>query len=426
MSAAAIQVDNLGKQYKIGLGPSVAYSTIREGISQMFAAPYQKVKARLNGRGEAKPEDLGFIWALKDVSFDIQQGEAVGIIGRNGAGKSTLLKILSRITAPTRGSVDLYGRVGSLLEVGTGFHHELTGRENIFLNGAILGMHRSEIERKFDEIVDFSEIEKFIDTPVKFYSSGMYMRLAFSVAAHLETEILLVDEVLAVGDIEFQKKCLGKMGDVVKAGRTILFVSHNMGAILSLCQRAILLNEGNIIVDDRAKNVVGQYLSMANPEVDSVFKRSGFNPAKDLVESAEIQGSDGRPKMYFEYGESLQLILKTNKRLNQKFGVELRIKNSNQELIGYVSSWIDSKRPQQFDPGDIIYVKIPSLPLVADIYYVDIVCRIPPVYHVDNWWDTIHFTVTNCRPGDSPVSIQKNDTLGSIVLENVEFACRVG
>lgn len=222
----------------------------------------------LKGERKAEPHT---IWALDDVSFEIKHGEAVGIIGRNGAGKSTLLKILSRITRPTRGRVDLYGRVGSLLEVGTGFHPELTGRENIYLNGAILGMSRAEIQRKFDEIVDFAEVEKFLDTPVKFYSSGMYVRLAFAVAAHLEPEILVVDEVLAVGDAEFQKKCLGKMGDVAHEGRTVLFVSHNMGAISQLCGKGILIKEGKIKIFASTRNVIDEYLKNNHEIINTNF-----------------------------------------------------------------------------------------------------------------------------------------------------------
>ena len=225
MSDIAIRVDNLGKQYRIG-GQQKGYKRFSETAMDALTAPVR----RLRSLGKPPPPEETF-WALKDVSFDVRRGDAVGIIGHNGAGKSTLLKILSRITEPSTGRVGLHGRVASLLEVGTGFHPELTGRENVYLNGVILGMRRGEIERKFDEIVDFSGVEKFLDTPVKRYSSGMQVRLAFAVAAHLEPEILLVDEVLAVGDAEFQKKCLGKMGEVASGGRTVLFVSHNMAAI---------------------------------------------------------------------------------------------------------------------------------------------------------------------------------------------------
>ncbi len=252
MSEIAIKVQHLGKQYRLG-GKQASYSTFRETLVNAATIPLQWLK------GERKTDQNTF-WALDDVSFEVNQGDAVGIIGRNGAGKSTLLKILSRITSPTRGRVDLYGRVGTLLEVGTGFHPELSGRENIYLNGAILGMSRIEIAQKFDEIVAFSEIERFLDTPVKHYSSGMYVRLAFAVAAHLEPEILVVDEVLAVGDAAFQKKCLGKMGEVSHEGRTVLFVSHQMDMIRSLCNKCILLNNGIITENGAVDNVVNRYI----------------------------------------------------------------------------------------------------------------------------------------------------------------------
>lgn len=260
MTDVAIHCEELGKQYRIG--ERVSYRSLRDVIMDGFASSFLHLRTALkhsssrNAKGE-KPN----IWALKDVSFEIKRGEVVGIIGRNGAGKSTLLKILSRIAEPTCGHADVWGRVGSLLEVGTGFHPELTGRDNIFLNGAILGMKRAEIARKFDEIVAFAEVERFVDTPVKRYSSGMYVRLAFAVAAHMETEILIVDEVLAVGDAQFQKKCLGKMDDVAKHGRTVLFVSHSMGSIRRLCNRVILLDGGSISCDGPPSEVVVDYLA---------------------------------------------------------------------------------------------------------------------------------------------------------------------
>jgi lipopolysaccharide transport system ATP-binding protein len=255
MSDVAIRVENLSKLYRIG-GPQARYQTLRDTVMDVAAAPIQRLR-RL--RQPAQPDHT--IWALKDVSFEVQQGEVLGIIGRNGAGKSTLLKILSRITEPTEGQANIYGRVGSLLEVGTGFHPELTGRENIYLSGAILGMTRTEIDEKFDEIVDFAGIEKFLDTPAKRYSSGMYVRLAFAVAAHLEPEILLVDEVLAVGDASFQKKCLSKMDEVAGQGRTVLFVSHNMGAVVNLCRRAIQLDNGRLSREGGVADIVAQYLA---------------------------------------------------------------------------------------------------------------------------------------------------------------------
>lgn len=258
MKDLAIIVENLNKLYRIGKKQE-KYKTLRDTIADAFISPFKKAGSLIRGQASAASNLNETIWALRDVSFEVKKGEVVGIIGRNGAGKSTLLKILSRITEPTKGSAEIHGRVGSLLEVGTGFHAELTGRENIYLNGAILGMRKAEIDKKFDEIVAFAEVEKFIDTPVKHYSSGMYLRLAFAVAAHLEPEILIVDEVLAVGDARFQKKCLNKMEDVGKEGRTVLFVSHNMPAITRLCKRAILLNDGKVILDDAAPKVVHAY-----------------------------------------------------------------------------------------------------------------------------------------------------------------------
>ncbi len=247
-----IRIENIGKRYRLGGG--VRHDTLRDLISHRAG--------RLLGRGRESAEDTpsGEFWALKDVTFDVEEGEVVGIIGRNGAGKSTLLKILSRITPPTEGRIRLKGRIASLLEVGTGFHPELTGRENIFMNGSILGMRRAEIRAKLDEIIAFSEVEKFIDMPVKHYSSGMYVRLAFAVAAHLEPEILVVDEVLAVGDIAFQRKCMGKMNDVARGGRTVLFVSHNMPAVSSLTSKAVLLDGGRLVKQDHTDEVIRWYL----------------------------------------------------------------------------------------------------------------------------------------------------------------------
>jgi len=256
MPDLAIRCEKLSKEYRIGSPDS--YRTLRDAISNTALAPFRRSKNSPNGH----------IWALQDVSFEIKRGEVVGIIGLNGAGKSTLLKILSRITGPTRGRADIYGRVGSLLEVGTGFHPELTGRENIYLNGAILGMRKTEIDRKFDEIVSFAEVEKFLDTPVKRYSSGMYVRLAFGVAAHLETEVLLVDEVLAVGDAQFQKKCFEKMRDIGVQGRTILFVSHNMSAVRSICRQALIIEKGRVAAYGEIDETVDRYLSQVGATQD--------------------------------------------------------------------------------------------------------------------------------------------------------------
>lgn len=261
----AISVKNLGKRYQIGAAESkFRYNMLRDVIMDTVYAPVRIAKA-LVGKSDRR-SNQNFVWALDDVSFDLEEGRVLGIVGRNGAGKSTLLKILSRVTEPTKGTVSVRGRVGSLLEVGTGFHPELSGRENIYMNGAILGMKRAEIDKKFDEMVDFSEVGQFIDTPVKRYSSGMYLRLAFAVAAHLEPEILVVDEVLAVGDAEFQRKCLGKMNDVAQQGRTVLFVSHNMSAILRLTEEAIVLKKGQLIKRAPTAEAVDFYLSSGQAE----------------------------------------------------------------------------------------------------------------------------------------------------------------
>jgi len=269
MSSIALRIQNISKKYRIG---TVRHDTLRDQIAHIASLRFRRTGNRIASDGDE-------IWALNDVSFDVHHGEIVGIIGRNGAGKSTLLKILSRITVPNSGRVEIFGKIGSLLEVGTGFHPELTGRENIYLNGAILGMHRTEIERNFDDIVAFSEIEKFLDTPVKRYSSGMYVRLAFAVAAHLDTEILLVDEVLAVGDTAFQRKCLTKMDEVSKKGRTVLFVSHNMATIQSLCSRGIYLNNGQIMYDGTMIEAVTRYLQtlekISNEDLFNRTERQG-------------------------------------------------------------------------------------------------------------------------------------------------------
>jgi lipopolysaccharide transport system ATP-binding protein len=292
MDKLSISIDSLGKEYHIG-GEQKNYDRIGYQIADSLKSPFRRAAKMLRGQSLSATELDETIWALRDVSFEVKYGEVIGIIGGNGAGKSTLLKILSRITEPTEGSVDIYGRVGSLLEVGTGFHPELTGAENIYLNGAILGMTKKEIDRKFTEIVDFAEIGKFINTPVKFYSSGMYVRLAFSVAAHLDPEILLVDEVLAVGDVAFQKKCLGKMGDVASTGRTVLFVSHNMAVIQTLCERGICIRNGNLISDGPISDVVDIYLSslekVQNLDIASRTDRRG----RGLVKLMGVEITNG-------------------------------------------------------------------------------------------------------------------------------------
>jgi lipopolysaccharide transport system ATP-binding protein len=296
MAEYAVQVRGLGKSYKIGGQPGKQYRTLQEAIVRRARS--------LVRRG--KPDASRQFWALRDISFDVRPGEALGIIGRNGAGKSTLLKLLARITPPTLGSADVYGRMGSLLEVGTGFHPELTGRENIFLNGAILGMTRTDIRRRFDEIVAFAETERFLDTPVKRYSSGMYMRLAFAVAAHLEPEILVVDEVLSVGDVAFQAKSLSKMSDVARSGRTVLFVSHNLGAVTQLCQTGMLLDRGGVVAYGTAEAIVSRHLLSANREgqVDLESRPEAMeSPAYFTV--AELRNSEGDACQHFPLGSDI-------------------------------------------------------------------------------------------------------------------------
>jgi lipopolysaccharide transport system ATP-binding protein len=304
MSDVAIETKELGKSYTLGVkGPG--YGTLREAIVEKARNPFR--------RERKEKQDRDLLWALKDLSLTIRTGEVVGLIGHNGAGKSTLLKILSRITEPSTGYADVTGRVGSLLEVGTGFHPELTGRENIFLNGAILGMRRAEIRTRFDEIVEFAEMERFLDTPVKRYSSGMSVRLAFAVAAHLEPEILIIDEVLAVGDLAFQKKCLGKMGDVTDEGRTVLFVSHNMSLIRSLCRRGILLANGSIVTDGPVDDTVGVYLKsleqLASESLDERTDRRGWQQIQ--LTRVELSGHEG-PGTRLVTGEAARFLFEVS------------------------------------------------------------------------------------------------------------------
>ncbi len=293
MGDTVIKVENLGKKYLIRHQLPAGQATLKDYLMDSAKALGQRMRHWGGKPGKESEASREEFWALKDVSFEVKQGDRIGIIGHNGAGKSTLLKILSRITEPTKGQVSITGRIASLLEVGTGFHPDLTGRENIYLNGAILGMSRKEIKNRFDEIVDFSEIEKFLDTPVKRYSSGMYVRLAFAVAAHLESEILIIDEVLAVGDTQFQKKCLGKMDDVAKVGKTILFVSHNMGVVQALCQRVILLKEGIVLVNDSADTAISHYLKHLEESSSLDLTKRTDRQGKGKVQLTRIEISMG-------------------------------------------------------------------------------------------------------------------------------------
>ncbi|MGB8644435.1 MAG: ABC transporter ATP-binding protein [Anaerolineae bacterium] len=345
----AIQVEHLSKRYRIGLAQE-RHDTLRDALVAGVKAPFRRLR-RNGGAGE----EAGVFWALRDVSFGVENGEVIGIIGRNGAGKSTLLKILSRITDPTEGRAVIEGRVGSLLEVGTGFHPELTGRENIYLNGAILGMHKAEIEKKFDEIVAFAEIDRFLDTPVKRYSSGMYVRLAFAVAAHLETEILLVDEVLAVGDAAFQKKCLGKMGNVAREGRTVLFVSHNMAAVESMCHRVVWLDHGKVAMQDETGTVIGKYLEQVSSAYEEqTWPDPATAPGNDDVRlhAVRLRPADGaRPDQLtvatpfdieFEYW---------NRRPDVRLNLSLTLYNQEGVIVFVTTTATDAWYGREFPVG---------------------------------------------------------------------------
>lgn len=344
-----IRVDNLGKSYLIGhdrkAGGAFQYQSLRDTLAHQTRAVWQRLRHPLSPNRENT--DLEEFWALKDVSFDIQPGERIGIIGRNGAGKSTLLKLLSRITEPTTGRIELNGRVASLLEVGTGFHPELTGRENIFLNGAVLGMRRAEIKKKFDEIVAFAEVEKFLDTPVKRYSSGMYVRLAFAVAAHLEPEILLVDEVLAVGDAAFQKKCLGKMEDVAQnEGRTVIFVSHNMGAIHQLCQKAFVIESGGILTMGHVDECITTYMNIHNARAE--LSRRFFRPKEDLpahVMQLTICPEQGTQTIFAGEPWEIKVLLSVNEPI-KNFVAALGVRSESG--LAVFTTW---HGPEKVNPG---------------------------------------------------------------------------
>jgi len=373
MSNIAIEAAGLSKKYFIG-GARKSYYRLTDQLTDTLIAPFRRAGNLLRGQAAGAAELDETIWALKDVSFQIKSGEVVGVIGRNGAGKSTLLRILSGITDPTEGYTDIYGRVGSLLEVGTGFHPELTGRENIYLNGAILGMRKAEIERKLDEIVAFAEIDKFLDTPVKHYSSGMYVRLAFSVAAHLEPEILLVDEVLAVGDMAFQRKCLGKMDDVAQTGRTVLFVSHNMGLLQMLCQRGIFLNEGAITTDGTISEAVDAYLQtleqVKSQDLSKRTDRKGLGQVR-LVGAEVINSSNGSSSI-LKTGDAAHLIFHVNAILPRMVCNILILDHLGQSIVGFGSA---THGPEDsFDPeGGLRFVcELDEILLLPGRYRVNV------------------------------------------------------
>jgi len=348
MSDMMIKAEGLGKKYLIGHQTQKGrYETVRDVAVRNIKKSVRLAKDMLKGKTIILGDSIEEVWALRDISFEITRGEVIGVIGRNGAGKSTLLKVLSRITEPSAGRVTIQGRVASLLEVGTGFHPELTGRENIFLNGAILGMSRKEILNKFDEIVEFAEVDKFLDTPVKRYSSGMYVRLAFAVAAHLEPEILLVDEVLAVGDSAFQKKCLGKMGDVARGGRTVLFVSHNMNAIAQLCSKVIWIDNGELKKIGESQKIIAEYLSNASTRAgrvnlaNRVSERQGDGSLR-AIEIATLDAS-GNECSVFDWGDQIKIQATISTPKEQESIVAFSIRNQMGNILLHFTS-TDSKQ----------------------------------------------------------------------------------
>lgn len=399
-----IEIENLGKLYKIGLKER-RHDTLVEVFSNALKAPFSRYK-RLKGVMHGEKDDTSF-WALRDLSFSVEDGDVVGIIGRNGAGKSTLLKLLSRITDPTEGIIGIKGRVASLLEVGTGFHPDLSGRENIFLNGAVLGMTQADIRRKFDEIVEFSEIEKFLDTPVKHYSSGMYIRLAFSVAAHLEPEILIVDEVLAVGDMRFQSKCLGKMEDVSKSGRTVLFVSHNMGAVRSLCNRGVLLEQGRCFMIGTSSEVVDQYMKL-NANVDSDVsvrqkkrKRPGI-PAEMIITDVCIEnpkrGCIGEAETLDELNIRIHYEILAEVKY---FSAELRFLDLlGTGMIYHSSAPMGNKvfTPAPGEKSGQVVCRVPRIPLALGEYVLEVGLTIPGVKYFDNVEDACRLRIVVSDP----------------------------
>lgn len=419
MPKKIIEISGLSKSYLVGHQSSekVRYVALRDVIGRQVKSFVRKGIDMLQGKQIIQGDSIEEFWALRDLSFDIDEGEVVGIIGRNGAGKSTLLKILSRITEPTQGRVTLHGRVASLLEVGTGFHPELTGRENIFLNGAILGMSRAEIKKKFDEIVDFAGVEKFLDTPVKRYSSGMYVRLAFAVAAHLEPEVLVVDEVLAVGDAQFQKKCLGKMGEVARGGRTVLFVSHNMAAVQSLTRRAIVLRGGEMIYDGDTASALSHYSRshlQQNSANESKFSGKGAHSA---ILGAKMLNAQNEPTRHYRLGEDLRLEVCFETDGASNLSLDAFLLDENRTRIGLASSkhFHDIELPTTIGAYRSI-LNFGKLWLASGSYSIDLRTAHANVrfdHHVD---DAIEFSVEFSNPGGFPWDFKHSLGCGSIAL----------
>lgn len=387
----ALKAENISKQYRLG---QVGTGTLTHDLNRFWHKvrgkenPYLKI-GEANNRTSKGSSD--YVWSLQDINFEINQGDAVGIIGRNGAGKSTLLKILSKVTQPTTGKIYTQGRIASLLEVGTGFHPEMTGRENVFLNGAILGMTQKEIKRKFDEIVDFSGVERYIDTPVKRYSSGMYVRLAFAVAAHLESEILIVDEVLAVGDAEFQKKCLGKMGEVTRGeGRTILFVSHNLAAVNTLCNKGMVLEQGKLIYNGMIKGAMDSYVSSGNTSSNIYISES--HEENDIKE-IKIVNQENKLSSNFYFNEDIyvNISFRLSSDLVEKTEIGLRVSDQRERIV-----FTTKKQVSLFEEHNGQYnvmVKIPANLLVPNNYKIAVATHIPNVKVLSSKEDVVDFTI---------------------------------
>lgn len=391
---SVIFVENLGKKYTLQHQPREQYTALRDVITNGFASFGNRLIHPFSSTAQYNSPIVEDFWALQDVSFEVKQGDRIGIIGRNGAGKSTLLKILSRITEPTTGSIRIKGRVASLLEVGTGFHPELSGRENIFLNGAILGMQREEIRRKLDEIIDFAEIEKFLDTPVKRYSSGMYVRLAFAVAAHLEPEILIVDEVLAVGDAPFQKKCLGKMEDVGREGRTVLFVSHNMAAVNKLCSKGILLEKGSLGEIGSVNEVVQRYLdSFVDKPMEVVFSEKGGEASFSRVSIVSTKGSlISGVSVCNPFLISMDFIVSVPIR-DVDISVRIRTIRGNSVCMASLSDMQEGQLTNMQSGVFSCSFLVPAYFLVPDVYRISVELHLPCVRSIDYREDVVEFVV---------------------------------
>jgi lipopolysaccharide transport system ATP-binding protein len=409
----AIQVENLSKAYQLG---QIGTGTISRDLERFWTTkirgkedPFLKI-GQTNDRTTKGESDI--VWSLRDLNFEIEQGAAVGIIGRNGAGKSTLLKLLSRVTSPTSGNIKVRGRIASLLEVGTGFHPELSGRENIFLNGAILGMRRSEIQKKFDEIVDFAGVERYVDTPVKRYSSGMYVRLAFAVAAHLESEILIVDEVLAVGDAEFQRKCLGKMGDISKGqGRTVLFVSHNMASIQALCGKCILLENGIVVESGVVENVITKYFSKAMNKL----QWNGYVEYLGLkILKTSIYNEDKSRVLFTDAPNFIKIDIEVSEKLNE-IGIGLVIKSRYEEpLVRCFYNDYNDLNSLAIGKHEIIF-KVPSFTFASGSYFIDFDISLPNIKKISNEECSLNFDLVNRNKLGNRYDSSSAKSFGSIL-----------